>query len=177
MIQTTIDAPYGDIKWVFGKNLHLTLSFLGNLNKSQLDDLSKELEAINFGQPFNAILNHTGTFPNPDEPRVFWLGIEKGKDRIIELVNQINGILKKIGLPYDEKEFIPHVTIGRVRNKENIRLPKGRKRTKPIEIFVLAILLIFEFSKLSRQILEIKMVPKHRATRYRQQTTQHQQAT
>ena len=36
------------------------------------------------------------------------------------LVNQINGILKKIGLPYEDKEFIPHVTIGRVRNKENV---------------------------------------------------------
>ena len=120
MIQTTIDAPYGDIKWVFGKNLHLTFAFLGNINQSQIDALSKELEKINLGQPFNAILDHTGTFPNSAEPRVFWLGIDKGKERLIQLESQINGILKKLDFEVDEKEFIPHVTIGRVRDKENV---------------------------------------------------------
>ena len=121
MIQTTIEAPYGDIRWVYGKNLHLTLSFLGKLEQTKIDELAKELEIINLGQPFNAILNHAGVFPNPDDPRVFWLGIDKGKERLIQLVHQLNGILKKIDLPVEDEDFFPHVAIGRVRNKDNVR--------------------------------------------------------
>ena len=120
MIQTTVDAPYGDVKWVYGKNLHLTLAFIGNVDESQLKLISSELESINLGQPFNAVLSYTGLFPNSENPNVFWLGIDKGKDRLISIVDQIQGILKKLDLPIDEKEFIPHVTIGRVRKSKEI---------------------------------------------------------
>ena len=98
MIQTTVDAPYGDIKWVYGKNLHLTLAFLGDVEEIQINELSQSLEELNFGTPFNCVLSHTGVFPNADEPRVFWLGIDKGKDRIIGIVDQLNDMLKKLKL-------------------------------------------------------------------------------
>ena len=119
MVQSTIDLTFEDIKWVYGKNLHLTLAFLGNVNQSKIDELKKELQNVNLGQPFNTVLNHTGIFPNPQEPRVFWLGMEKGKNRLIEIVKQIHSILNKLDLPVDENEFIPHVTIGRLKNKVN----------------------------------------------------------
>ena len=119
MIQTTIDTPFGDIKWVYGKNLHLTLSFLGNLEQIKIDELKKLFETIKFGLPFNCVLTYTGIFPNQEEPRVFWLGVEKGKDRIIEIVEQIDGILENLNLSLSEKPYIPHVTIGRMKNKEN----------------------------------------------------------
>ena len=119
MIKTTVDAPYGDIKWVYGKNLHLTLAFLGNVEEIQINEISQSLEELNFGSPFNCVLSHTGVFPNPAEPSVFWLGIDKGKDQIIDIVEQLNEMLKKLKLPFEEKPFIPHITIGRVKNKEN----------------------------------------------------------
>tara|TARA_S200000501_G_C20868400_1_gene763109 strand:- start:350 stop:913 length:564 start_codon:yes stop_codon:yes gene_type:complete len=115
MIQTTVDAPYGDIKWVYGKNLHLTLAFVGNLEESQIKDIITELESMNFGQPFNAVLNYTGLFPNPENPNVFWLGIDKGRSRLNLIVDQIHSILNKLSLPINDKKFIPHVTIGKVR--------------------------------------------------------------
>jgi RNA 2',3'-cyclic 3'-phosphodiesterase len=120
MVQTTIDAPYGDIKWVFGKNLHMTISFLGNLDEKKINELSQKLETLKFGSPFNCVLTHTGIFPDAKEPRVFWLGIDRGKDRVIGIVEQINNTLKELEFPVDDKIFIPHVTIGRVKNKENV---------------------------------------------------------
>jgi len=119
MIQTTVDAPYGNVKWVYGKNLHLTLAFIGDVDEAKLKVLSDELKSLNLGQPFNAVLSYTGLFPTAENPNVFWLGIDKGKERLKDIVEQIHGILKKYELPIDEKDFIPHVTIGRVRkNKE-----------------------------------------------------------
>ena len=98
MIQTTVNTPYNNIKWVYGKNLHFTLAFLGNVEEIQINEISQSLVELNFGSPFNCVLSHTGIFPNPEEPRVFWLGIDKGKDRIIDIVEQLNGMLKKLSM-------------------------------------------------------------------------------
>tara|TARA_B100001029_G_C15027671_1_gene434750 strand:- start:138 stop:701 length:564 start_codon:yes stop_codon:yes gene_type:complete len=118
MIQTTVDAPCGDIKWVYGKNLHLTLAFIGNIELDKIERLKEELKSVNFDQPFNAVLNYTGIFPTPKDPNVFWLGIDKGEDRFQSIVKKIREILLKLDLLIDTKEFIPHVTIGRIQNKK-----------------------------------------------------------
>ena len=39
MLKTTIGEHEGDIKWISGKNLHLTLSFLGNIDDSKIETL------------------------------------------------------------------------------------------------------------------------------------------
>ena len=38
MLKTTVGEQDGDIKWISGKNLHLTLSFLGNIDDSKIDE-------------------------------------------------------------------------------------------------------------------------------------------
>ena len=90
MVQTTVSSTYGEIKWVYGKNLHITLAFLGDKIDYKIKELSDLILSTEFGSPFNCVLNYTGIFPDPDKPHVFWLGIDNGKKRIISLVEIIN---------------------------------------------------------------------------------------
>ena len=49
MMKTTVSAPYGDLKWVYGKNLHLTLSYLGNLDDQMINKIKEKIELVDFG--------------------------------------------------------------------------------------------------------------------------------
>ncbi|MEM1714089.1 MAG: RNA 2',3'-cyclic phosphodiesterase, partial [Desulfurococcaceae archaeon] len=61
-----------------------------------------------------------GVFPNMSRPRVIWAGVSEGADRLIDLAKIIEAIVRKIGIPPDKEEFVPHITIARVKGLRNI---------------------------------------------------------
>ncbi|MFH0956410.1 MAG: RNA 2',3'-cyclic phosphodiesterase, partial [Candidatus Aenigmatarchaeota archaeon] len=54
-----------------------------------------------------------GAFPSEERPRVIWAGLEPGKV-VTELHEEVESALAGLGFPKD-RDFAPHVTIGRVR--------------------------------------------------------------
>ena len=85
MIRSTIKDKRQFIKWVTGRNLHLTLSFIGQLNPDQIKNLSEQLQEISNRNTFDIIVSGTGFFLHEDSPRALWLGIEKGKSELKQL--------------------------------------------------------------------------------------------
>ena len=63
---------------------------------------------------FNIQCGGLGCFPNIRQPRVIWLG-EKREPLLSDLHAQIDNSLSVTGLPKDEKNFSPHLTLGRVK--------------------------------------------------------------
>lgn len=102
-----------EIRWVDIDNLHLTLRFLGETNKEQIDEIGKLLETIseNF-QPFIIGLKGVGYFKSKKQPRVLFLNVEN--DFILrELAGKIEDKLNELNFGEKGKIFTPHVTIGR----------------------------------------------------------------
>lgn len=108
-----------DVKWVLSENLHLTLKFLGRTPEELLLDINKRLLSITklynrfYIQVFSA-----GVFPNIKHPRVVWLGIQDSEE-IIKLQRDIDESMAEFGFEREDKQFKPHLTIGRVRSMKN----------------------------------------------------------
>ena len=39
LLRTTVKSESGDIRWIYGNNLHLTLSFLGDVAEDKISEL------------------------------------------------------------------------------------------------------------------------------------------
>lgn len=107
------------IKWVDKKNLHITMKFLGWVEDRKIDGLTGSLTdlAKNFGT-IKVSFAGLGVFPDARRPRVVWVGIDEGGDRVKELAERLEEGLSKEGYREGEdREFSPHLTIGRVKEK------------------------------------------------------------
>lgn len=114
-----LKATQADVKWVQAKNLHLTLKFLGATPEKIIPDISKRLsEVAGLHHGFNIRIFGAGVFPNIKQPRVIWLGI-KDAEEMIKLQKDVDEAMKEFGYEIDDREFNPHLTIGRVRSPKN----------------------------------------------------------
>ncbi|MEI8048489.1 MAG: RNA 2',3'-cyclic phosphodiesterase [Bacteroidota bacterium] len=103
------------IKWVEPENMHLTLKFFGETDEKQIPSIRQALaEAVAKSNPFVLKIANTGIFGSRYDPKVIWFGIEKQPDLDV-LAKNIFGELEKYGWEQDRQNFIPHLTIGRIR--------------------------------------------------------------
>lgn len=100
------------------QNMHFTLLFLGEITEKMVENVKKALSTIVF-QPIQLNFTQLGAFPNPRFPRVIWVGVdETASAQLIELATQVEQKLLPLGFKPD-KPFKPHLTIFRVKNREN----------------------------------------------------------
>ena len=106
-----------NIKYVDSKNLHISLKFLGDLNSIESEKVSLALKKISFQyNPFDITLTkNIGIFTNRNIPRVIWIGIKTGSNKLKEICSSIEQELINETFLRIEKNFIPHITIGRIK--------------------------------------------------------------
>jgi 2'-5' RNA ligase len=108
-----------DVKWVSAKNLHLTLKFMGATPEGLLTEINKKLSSIaKLHDRFTSRIFGAGVFPNVKYSRVIWLGVHDSEE-IIKLQHDIDKSMEGLGFKRDEKQFTPHLTIGRVKSMRN----------------------------------------------------------
>lgn len=105
--------PHHQGKPVRTDNLHLTLAFLGNVNKAQRDCVETVAESLSI-TPFSLCLEHLGVFPRA---KVLWLGIKEQPDALIQLANDLAKGARDCGIKLDETAFEPHVSLMRKTNQ------------------------------------------------------------
>lgn len=105
--------------WQRREQLHLTLSFIGNVDYHQLEDVHTVLEQIRF-QPFEVELGGLGLFGKPHRPRLLWTGAKSPKP-LEDLHTKLHNALKRAGLPQDERGYLPHVTLARFDGSYSMR--------------------------------------------------------
>ncbi len=123
-LQNKIASIGADIKFVEKENLHITLKFLGEVPHDIITNIQKALLKVKF-KPFSVTVKGVGVFPNSRNIRIVWISIEEGVNKLISLQNNIEEKLSVLGFKR-EKNFIPHLTIGRIKS--------GRNRDKLINI-------------------------------------------
>lgn len=98
-------------KITFAKESHLTLKFLGEVSPMVAKQVQDALARVKF-KSFKLQLLAAGVFPDENLPRVLWVGITP-EDDVIKLQEQIDFVLERF-FPA-EKNFIPHLTLGRIK--------------------------------------------------------------
>jgi 2'-5' RNA ligase len=109
-----------DIKWVAPPNLHWTLQFLGDVDDTDLASVcGRVAEATQDIEPFLLEAGGAGAFPSPRRPRTVWLGAVRGCEEMARLQNTIERTLAGLGFRGENRQYVPHLTLGRVGRGEN----------------------------------------------------------
>lgn len=120
------DLNRSGIKLVEPENLHFTLKFLGEISESKAEEIKQRLKEIEF-QKFSIELAGVSGFPNLKYLRVIWIGTTS--EKISELAKLIDKRLSSIGFK-EEKKYVPHLTIARVKRKPSIEVIKFIEKYK-----------------------------------------------
>jgi len=110
-VQKKIPNKLAKINWMAKKRLHLTMKFLGNIDRDKLKEIEDRLGNIKF-KPFKVNLTKIGFFPNVENIRILWAGLSPERD-IIKLQQKIDGEL--LSLFKSDQTFNPHLTLGRIK--------------------------------------------------------------
>ena len=116
MLQTTVGSKKGNVKWVSPGNIHFTLKFLGHTPQDAVNDIKDVIiKVVAKHSIINLMIKNTGCFPKAERPRVLWLGIDGNLTELNNLVNDLEMNLEKIGFPIEQKDFVPHITLARIK--------------------------------------------------------------
>ncbi|MFQ6673855.1 MAG: RNA 2',3'-cyclic phosphodiesterase [Fidelibacterota bacterium] len=120
-LQTTVQAKPKVVKWLKAVNVHLTLRFIVPTPESDVPQINEAIAGL-VGAHHDLSLSvvGTGVFPKKERPRVLWLGVDGEVEKLRDLVNDVNGSLAGLGYPAEERDYTPHVTIGRIRYPQKI---------------------------------------------------------
>jgi 2'-5' RNA ligase len=104
------------VKWVDPYGIHLTLKFLGNIHAGRVTEVTGAMEGAARGiRSFPVQSSGLGVFPSIKQVRVFWVGIGGQMDRLSGLQRNIDSALADLGFAREERPFVPHLTLARVR--------------------------------------------------------------
>lgn len=107
------------VRWVDARQVHLTLHFFGPVPVKEIELIhlfSKKVAAL--FSPLRLSLHRLGAFPSLEKPSIVWLGVAEQSGRLLSLQKAIAGEARTLGFKTEERPFLPHATIGRVKWKD-----------------------------------------------------------
>lgn len=106
-INSQLDEQFfraGVFKWVAMENLHLTLKFIGDVKEEKIPEIIEEIgSAVKKQEPFEIKTKAIDYDNEKKDSRFIWLTIEKNR--------QLEGLAKSL----DEKHFLGHITLARIK--------------------------------------------------------------
>lgn len=113
------------ITWVQPASIHLTITFLGDTDKSRIEPIRCLIEQAMTGyQAFRIPIERVGVFPRLQQPRVIWVGAseswERGADgvRLVTVHRAIEDCCRSLGFVSEGKPLSPHLTLARIKAGE-----------------------------------------------------------
>ncbi|MBI4151847.1 RNA 2',3'-cyclic phosphodiesterase [Candidatus Woesearchaeota archaeon] len=115
LFASQLDQTGGDFRLVQKENLHLTLSFLGNIGDREISLVLGTLSTLCKRQKkFEVSIRGIGFFPGGERINVIWIGAHN--PLLVDFIQQLNAALQ---IETDHAEEIPHLTIARVKSGKN----------------------------------------------------------
>lgn len=119
--QSFADAGFR-IAWVPAANLHITIKFLGSVREEAIEGVVGALHRLAPRyQPLEARAQGLGAFPSPVKPSVLWLGVDAPS--LAPLQREVEGAMIELGFEKEERQFHPHLTVGRVKEARGDATP------------------------------------------------------
>jgi 2'-5' RNA ligase len=100
-------------RWQSEDQLHLTLRFIGKVDRHLAGDVHAALGAIH--QPrFEIALNGIGAFDRRGWPDAVWAGVSP-HEPLKALHKKVDAALTRVGVSPDQRAFLPHITLARLK--------------------------------------------------------------
>jgi 2'-5' RNA ligase len=100
-------------RWQSEAQLHLTLRFIGEVDRHVAGDVHAALGGIRQA-PFEIALNGIGSFDRRGQAETLWAGVAP-QDPLKALHNKIDAALLRVGIAPDQRAFLPHITLARLK--------------------------------------------------------------
>ncbi len=109
------------VRWSDPAKVHLTLRFLGDdADPGRLGQLAGGLARVAAaGGPLDVRPDTTGAFPGWSRPRILWLGLAD-EGGLAGLAGRVEEAAREAGFPAEERPFMPHLTLGRVKSPRGL---------------------------------------------------------
>ena len=136
------------LRWAGDEQLHLTLRFIGEVERPLANDIAAGLGRIRF-PPFELRISGVGRFDRKGGGAL-WAGVEPRKP-VAEFAAKVERACVSAGVESERRAFHPHVTLARYsrRNGEAARDFERRHSDLASEPFAVESFILFE-SRLSR---------------------------
>jgi 2'-5' RNA ligase len=129
------------IRWISTENLHITLTFLGNISKEQAQELTELLQNdfLNLA-PFDVTFSSFLALPSSKSPRVLTL-FATDAEPLIRVDSIIRHHAKECDIEIEERPYKPHITIARIKGKhhfenlETIKIPTITVHIQNVTLF------------------------------------------
>jgi len=137
-----------NFRWQDEEQLHLTLRFVGEVERPTADDLGAALGRIRCA-PFDIRIAGVGRFEQRSGGAL-WAGVEP-KSQVAALAAKVERVCQSVGLEPERRAFHPHITLARWKGRRTREVHDYLERTRGLssEPFGVDEFILFE-SRLSR---------------------------
>jgi RNA 2',3'-cyclic 3'-phosphodiesterase len=110
-----LDPNLRGVRWLVPEQMHLTLSFLGEVAGEAEMKLRETLVTIKVA-PFFLPVSGIGTFPAKGCPKIIWIGVGTAHPHLFQLHKRVQDATLAAGLEPDLRPWHPHITLARCRD-------------------------------------------------------------
>lgn len=117
------DVQNGLVKLIPGVHLtdpdklHLTLAFIGEQPPEMKERLVEALQNAASDIPsFQVAPAYIDGFPDLHHAHILWVGVKGDIDKLFVVRERVKDELIRLGLPVDERRYVPHIAVAKVNN-------------------------------------------------------------
>jgi len=99
-------------RWQNDEQLHLTLRFIGEVDRHMAEDIAAALGAL-YAPAVQARIAGVGLFERQGRPHMIWAGVEP-HEPLAALHRKVDQLLARAGVAPETRAFTPHVTLARL---------------------------------------------------------------
>ena len=109
-----ISAMHGvsGARWQSDEQLHLTLRFIGEVDRHRAEDIAAALGAI-YAPAVTARIAGVDLFERQGRPHILWAGVEP-HEPLGALHRKVDQLLARVGVAPETRAFLPHITLARL---------------------------------------------------------------
>lgn len=112
--ETLIAAMHGvsGARWQSDEQLHLTLRFIGEVDRHRAEDIAAALGGI-YAPAVTARIAGVDLFERQGRPHMLWAGVEP-HEPLGALHRKVDQLLARVGVAPETRAFVPHITLARL---------------------------------------------------------------
>jgi 2'-5' RNA ligase len=158
LIDAMEDSP--ELRWVPDENLHLTLRFIGEVERPLAEDIAAALEALR-SPAFDLRVAGVGQFAQRNGGAL-WAAVDP-RHQVAALAAKVERACQQAGLEPERRAFHPHITLARFNRRSGpaVQAFLERNRALASEPFRVNGFTLFE-SRLSRHGAQYEAVAEYR---------------
>lgn len=107
-----LEDDLDDARWQDEEQLHLTLRFIGEVERACAEDLAAELERVHASAP-TVRLAGVGAFGGRGRQGQLWAGLHP-REPLVALHRKVDQLCVRAGLAPEHRAFTPHITVARL---------------------------------------------------------------